>query len=125
MHPGTGPLAWFGVHAAPLDPPALDETDPPHAVHAEWFDAPGAPGAYRWWYVERVIADGHHRSAAASRVAASRGQTAGANYFLSVIFPHHQMKILDYNRVVKDLRDLDAALLQNEADQRIGGQPHH
>lgn len=55
------------------------------------------------------IADGHHRSAAASRVCASRkleGKHNGEqsyDYFLSVIFPHHQMKILDYNRVVKDL----------------------
>ena len=51
------------------------------------------------------IADGHHRSAAGSRVAASMGGSPDAmsSYFLSVIFPHDQMKILDYNRVVKDL----------------------
>jgi len=56
------------------------------------------------------IADGHHRSAAASRVAATRkaanpehtGHEA-YNYFLAVIFPGNQMQILDYNRVVKDL----------------------
>ncbi len=56
------------------------------------------------------IADGHHRSAAASRVAASRkaanprhtGNEA-YNYFLSVIFPDNQMQILDYNRLIKDL----------------------
>jgi len=59
------------------------------------------------------IADGHHRSAAASRVAAARREANAAhtgaesyNYFLSVIFPHDQMKILDYNRVVKDLNGL-------------------
>ena len=53
------------------------------------------------------IADGHHRSAAASRVAASRrGLAAGADYFLAVIFPAHQMRILDYNRVVRDLNGL-------------------
>jgi uncharacterized protein (DUF1015 family) len=55
------------------------------------------------------IADGHHRSAAASRVAAARRQQdreQASDYFLSVIFPHHQMKILDYNRVVKDLNGL-------------------
>ncbi len=59
------------------------------------------------------IADGHHRSAAASRVAAARhaknARHSGAedyNYFLSVIFPHHQMRIMDYNRVVKDLNGL-------------------
>ena len=56
------------------------------------------------------IADGHHRSAAGSRVAASLngGPEATSSYFLSVIFPHRQMKILDYNRVVKDLNGLGA-----------------
>ncbi|HWA13182.1 MAG TPA: DUF1015 family protein [Burkholderiales bacterium] len=56
------------------------------------------------------IADGHHRSAAASRVAAARrGKQAGAERFLSVAFPHHQMQILPYNRVVTDLHGLDRA----------------
>lgn len=55
------------------------------------------------------IADGHHRSAAASRVAQdlNRPETDMSRYFLSVIFPHNQMNILDYNRVVKDLNGLD------------------
>jgi uncharacterized protein (DUF1015 family) len=60
------------------------------------------------------IADGHHRSAAASRVAATRhqqGAESSADSFLAVIFPHHQMKILDYNRVVKDLHGLDEETL--------------
>ena len=52
------------------------------------------------------IADGHHRSAAASRVAAGRGDDAAAAWFLTVIFPHRQMQILDYNRVVRDLAGL-------------------
>lgn len=60
------------------------------------------------------VADGHHRSAAASRVAAS-GKAANPshtgdeayNYFLSVIFPHDQMQILDYNRVIQDLNGLE------------------
>lgn len=61
------------------------------------------------------IADGHHRSAAASRVCASRKANnpdhtgdESYNYFLSVIFPDNQMKILDYNRVVTDLNGLDS-----------------
>jgi uncharacterized protein (DUF1015 family) len=61
------------------------------------------------------IADGHHRSAAASRVAAARRAAnprhtgdESYNYFLTVIFPHHQMQILDYNRVVADLNGMDA-----------------
>ncbi|MEA3278698.1 MAG: DUF1015 family protein [Pseudomonadota bacterium] len=60
------------------------------------------------------VADGHHRSAAASRVAAARTAAnpehtgnESYNYFLSVIFPHNQMQIMDYNRVVKDLHGLD------------------
>ncbi|MCX7166797.1 MAG: DUF1015 family protein [Rhodocyclales bacterium] len=60
------------------------------------------------------IADGHHRSAAASRVAAARhphGPESSADSFLAVIFPHHQMKIMDYNRVVRDLNGLDEASL--------------
>jgi len=59
------------------------------------------------------IADGHHRSAAAARVRKWRKEknhhhrgTEEYNYFLSVIFPHNQLMIMDYNRVVKDLNDL-------------------
>ena len=57
------------------------------------------------------IADGHHRSAAASRVAAQRGGPADAEhrYFLAVSFPHDQVKILDYNRLLTDLNGLDEA----------------
>ena len=62
------------------------------------------------------IADGHHRSAAGSRVAAAMkgGVDAMSSYFLSVIFPHNQMKILDYNRVVKDLNGLSEDELLNK-----------
>lgn len=55
------------------------------------------------------IADGHHRSAAASRVRASRSQGQGASSqnhekgFLTVIFPDDELQILPYNRVVQDL----------------------
>ena len=49
------------------------------------------------------IADGHHRSAAASRVAKARGGSGPHRQFLAVIFPHHEMTILDYNRVLRDL----------------------
>ncbi|MGD8796242.1 MAG: DUF1015 family protein [Thiohalophilus sp.] len=65
------------------------------------------------------IADGHHRSAAASRVADMRnggnGQ-ASHDYFLSVIFPDNQMKILDYNRVIRDLNGLS----QEQFLERLG-----
>ena len=49
------------------------------------------------------IADGHHRSAAAARVFQAGKGAGHSGYFLSVIFPHNQMQILPYNRVLKDL----------------------
>ncbi len=62
------------------------------------------------------IADGHHRSAAAARVAESRrlsdpGLPEGAAYetFLTVGFPASEVLILDYNRVVRDLNGLAAS----------------
>jgi len=56
------------------------------------------------------VADGHHRSAAAARVGKEladanphhRGDEE-YNFFLAVVFPHSQLRIMDYNRVVKDL----------------------
>ncbi len=57
------------------------------------------------------VADGHHRSAAAARVRNERKSKNKAhtgkeayNFFLTVIFPHDQMYIMDYNRVVADLK---------------------
>lgn len=63
---------------------------------------------------ELYIADGHHRAASAVRVGKMRreknpGYTGSEefNYFLAVFFPHSQLKILAYNRVVKDLNGMD------------------
>jgi uncharacterized protein (DUF1015 family) len=59
------------------------------------------------------VADGHHRTAAAVKVAKKRSsdkkekEEKDFNYFLSVIFPHNTLKILPYNRVVKDLNKND------------------
>ncbi len=54
------------------------------------------------------IADGHHRSGAAARVAAQRrgAPDASHEFFLAVAFPHDELRILDYNRVVRDLDGL-------------------
>jgi len=57
------------------------------------------------------IADGHHRSAAAARVFQSRQGGGQSGQFLTVIFPHNQMQILPYNRVLKDLNRLTPAEL--------------
>ena len=64
------------------------------------------------------IADGHHRSASASRVARTKGGDGNQNsdYFLSVIYPHNQMKILDYNRVITDLNGLSKEELLDEIE---------
>lgn len=64
------------------------------------------------------VADGHHRTAAAALVGEEKKNgnpnhtgREEYNYFLSVIFPDNQLKIIDYNRVVKDLNGLSSAQL--------------
>ncbi|MBO8481946.1 hypothetical protein B5F83_01295 [Muribaculum sp. An289] len=59
------------------------------------------------------VADGHHRTAAAARVGAEkRAQNPHHtgdeeyNFFMAVVFPESQLKIIDYNRVVKDLNGM-------------------
>lgn len=62
------------------------------------------------------IADGHHRSAAAARVYKARSGTGESGRFLTVIFPHNQMQILPYNRVLKDLNGNSAVTLLQKLD---------
>ena len=59
------------------------------------------------------IADGHHRSAAAARVGLEKAEGDSShtgeeeyNYFLAVAFPASHLRIIDYNRVVRDLNGL-------------------
>ena len=59
------------------------------------------------------VADGHHRTAAAALVGSEKRNAnpnhtgkEEYNYFMSVIFPDNQLKIIDYNRVIKDLNGL-------------------
>ena len=54
------------------------------------------------------IADGHHRSAAASRYAQAHNFEGESRWFMAVIFPASQLKILAYNRLVRDLNGLSA-----------------
>jgi uncharacterized protein (DUF1015 family) len=76
------------------------------------------------------IADGHHRSEAALRVAQER-QAANPNhrgdepynYFLSVNFPEDEVKIFDYNRVVRDLGPHDPEQFLAEIGKRFDVQP--
>ena len=69
------------------------------------------------------IADGHHRSAAAGRVFQSRAGAGGSAGFLSVIFPHNQMRILPYNRVLKDLNGHTAEELMRKLSKIFDVQP--
>jgi len=76
------------------------------------------------------VADGHHRSAAATRIKAKRqmenpGHTGNEeyNFFLAVIFPHNQMRILPYNRVVKDLNGIAAADFLARVSERFTCEP--
>ena len=101
-----------GVRDARL--PDVDYTSDDGIGHTLWVvDDPAEVHGLRGLFADvphLYVADGHHRSAAASRVRASRkeknpghGGQEPYNFFLTVIFPHDQMKILEYNRVVLDL----------------------
>ena len=65
------------------------------------------------------IADGHHRSAAAARIAATRRGSSAAQCFLAVLFPHHEMTILDYNRLMRDLNGRTPEKLVEEIGKRF------
>jgi uncharacterized protein (DUF1015 family) len=70
------------------------------------------------------VADGHHRTAAAARIGAEYSKRNPAhdgseeyNYFMAVHFPDTQLRIIDYNRVVKDLNGLTPAGLLERLQQ--------
>lgn len=72
------------------------------------------------------IADGHHRAASAVKVGFKRREEnpnytgkEEFNYFLSVLFPDDELKIYDYNRVVKDLNGLSPEELLEEIDTLV------
>jgi uncharacterized protein (DUF1015 family) len=69
------------------------------------------------------IADGHHRSAAALRVANARRGEGSHSYFLAVVFPQAEMTILDYNRVLRDLHGRTEAELLEELRGRYTVEP--
>lgn len=120
----TGPVMSAYPEAPEVDPildavacnrPDADATDADDVRHSLWVIRDPATVAHlsRAFNAMRClyIADGHHRSAAAARVAlARRKQWSGANgshdYFLNVIFPVREMRILGYNRLLADLGGL-------------------
>lgn len=99
--------------------PGIDFTDEGGVQHTVWRvpDIAAAPVLEQFGRVPvSYVADGHHRSASAHRVGTARREanldhdgTEGYNWFLAVMFPASQLKILAYNRVVKDLNGLSSA----------------
>ena len=120
----TGPVLLAYKSQADMDaileqttkqPPLVDVTADDGVQHTFWViddDATIEKISAGFDAMDAVyIADGHHRSASASRVAKSHalsdaGGDQSSDYFLSVIYPHNQMNILDYNRVITDLNGL-------------------
>jgi uncharacterized protein (DUF1015 family) len=105
------------VRDAEAGPPLLRFTAPDGIEHAVWRVAAPAALARAFESVPvAYIADGHHRAAAAARLAAERRAGASApdeeaevNWFLAVLFPASQLQILPYNRLVRGLNGLTPA----------------
>jgi len=105
------------VTAAKNNQPVYDFVAPDQVQHTVWKLPVGLADSLTRMFGKvplLYIADGHHRAASASRAARQLAAQAppGAapaefEYFLAVIFPADQLKILAYNRVVKGLNGLD------------------
>ena len=103
VHPTDATLARLLAEAT-LEEPVADALTDDGVRHQTWrISEPGAVAAVEACFNAMpaiYIADGHHRSAAASRVAAEKG---GNGRFLVISFPLNEVRILDYNRIVRDL----------------------
>jgi uncharacterized protein (DUF1015 family) len=105
---------------AAQEKPAVDVTADDGVRHELWAIGDPATIAALTRAVEALpalyIADGHHRSAAALRVAAARGEKDG--FFLAVLLPQREMTILDYNRALRDLNGLTPEEVLREIARR-------
>jgi uncharacterized protein (DUF1015 family) len=103
------------VSSKTTEPPNIDFTAADGVRHTAWVIADSSTIGFIEAEFARFpflyIADGHHRSAAAARVYQARKGAGHSAFFLSVIFPHNQMQILPYNRVLKDLSGLSPTQL--------------
>ena len=108
----------FGTKTA--GPPEIDFTAADGVRHMAWTIADDATLTAVESEFARIpflyIADGHHRCAAAARVCQSRKGAGHSGRFLAVIFPHSQVQILPYNRVLKDLNGLKPEALLQKLD---------
>jgi uncharacterized protein (DUF1015 family) len=100
------------------EPTNIDFTSSDGVRHTAWVIADAAGIRFIEAEFSRMprlyIADGHHRSAAAARVFQKRKGAGESAFFLSVIFPHNQMQILSYNRVLKDLSGMSPEQLSEK-----------
>jgi len=100
--------------------PDIDFTAKDGVRHVSWVLSDAGDISYVENAFSRInalyIADGHHRSAAAARVYQTRKGAGDSAQFLTVIFPHNQMQILPYNRVLKDLNGLSPDQLLKQLD---------
>jgi uncharacterized protein (DUF1015 family) len=100
------PAVDAAVEAVRQAPPEYDLVTSDGVSHRLWVVPPAAGEAIGELFravPALYVADGHHRSAAASRVhAARRGDPGEHGAFLAVVFPHDQMQIMAYNRLVRD-----------------------
>jgi uncharacterized protein (DUF1015 family) len=100
--------------------PEIDFTAPDGVRHTSWTISDQETIAFIEQNFSAIpflyIADGHHRSAAAARVYKSRGGAGESGRFLTVIFPHNQMQILPYNRVLKDWNGQSSADVLTKLD---------
>jgi uncharacterized protein (DUF1015 family) len=114
--------------------PTYDFVAPDGIQHVLWVvDEPADVAALVDAFAEvpeLYVADGHHRSAAATRVRKLRrdrnpGHTGDEayNFFLAVVFPHDQMLIMDYNRLVKAPDGLDRVSFLAKVKERFDVSP--
>ncbi|MEO6183315.1 MAG: DUF1015 family protein [Verrucomicrobiota bacterium] len=100
--------------------PAIDFVAKDEVRHSTWVISDTASIKSLEGFFQQIpflyIADGHHRSAAAARVYKARKGADGSAWFLTVIFPHNQMQILPYNRVLKTLNGLTPKTLLEKLD---------
>jgi uncharacterized protein (DUF1015 family) len=121
----TAPQLDALLDRAAAGPPAFDVTADDGVRHQLWVIGDDDTIAAITRAVDALpalyIADGHHRSAAAERVAKARGGDGAHRYFLTVMFPQNEMTILDYNRVLRDLngRSPDGLLAELRKTYRV------
>lgn len=116
------------VNAKVQEQPVHDFTAPDGIRHTAWRIAGGEEWVKAFGRVPvTYIADGHHRAASAARVARLRRERNPAhtgnedyNWFLCVLFPASELKILPYNRIVFDLNGRTPEAFLAEVKARFG-----